>query len=139
MRDRGEMLFGTSAEVYGEASEPVRIISLLVKNHIKCEIFSSDLNHLEIQFLYVPIIMLPHLRARYPERSKFRKKDRAYDCAPALDYDIFINGNHQDILREYVGGILPHTQKIVSIGASANQAIIFHSIVRSSTWKLAQN
>ncbi len=70
---------------------------------------------------YVPIVMPEDMHARYPARSKLRKKERIYDCAPILDYGVFVEGCFEDQLREYLRGIALSAPHLAGLGASPEQ------------------
>jgi hypothetical protein len=69
------------------------------------------------------------MRERYPARSKLRKKERIYDCAPQLDYNIFVEGTFADQLREYLRGIALSAPHLGKLGASPEQVADFERIV----------
>jgi hypothetical protein len=78
---------------------------------------------------YVPIVMPEEMLPRYPARSKLRKKDRIYDCAPILDFEVFVEGRFEDQLREYLRGIAPSAPHLASLGASPQQIEEFKAIL----------
>jgi hypothetical protein len=69
------------------------------------------------------------MRERYPARSKLRKSQRIYDCAPQLDYDIFVQGSFEDQLRGCLRGIASSAPQLASLGASSQQIREFEKIV----------
>jgi hypothetical protein len=73
--------------------------------------------------------MPENMHARYPSRSKLRKKERLYDCAPILNYDLFVDGNFEDQLKEYLRGIALSAPYLAALGASPQQIEDFKAIV----------
>jgi hypothetical protein len=72
------------------------------------------------------------MRVRYPARSKLRKKERLYDCAPQLNCGIFIDGRLEDQLREYLYGIASSTSYLPKLGASPQQIKEFETILATA-------
>jgi len=87
---------------------------------------------LQAKLRYVPIVMPENMLARYPERSKLRKKERIYDCAPILDYDVFVVGSFESQLREYLRGIALSAPCLASLGASQQQIKEFEAILSTA-------
>ena len=69
----------------------------------------------------MPIVMPKGMRERYPERSKLRKKERVYLCAPQLNYEVFVNGSFEDQLKEYLRGIALSAPHLKGLGATPEQ------------------
>jgi hypothetical protein len=76
------------------------------------------------------------MRERYPERSKLRKKERIYDCAPQLNYAVFVQGCFEDQLREYLRGIALATHHLAVFGASPQQIDEFRAIVSNAVERI---
>jgi hypothetical protein len=97
-----------------------------VEPYLNAAFAASSLASLECKLRYVPIIMPEGMRERYPARSKLLKKERIYDCAPQLDYDIFVDGTFEDQLIEYLNGIAPSAPHLdfETILASAAERIL---------------
>ncbi|TVQ85783.1 MAG: hypothetical protein EA357_00100 [Micavibrio sp.] len=130
------MIFCASSEVYrpvGKASETVR---LCVEPFLNTAFSESSLATLEGKLRYVPIIMPDEARERYPARSRFRKKEKVYDCAPQLDYDVFLNGSFEEQLREYIGGIAPSAPHLAKLGASKEQIADFENIMNTAARRI---
>jgi hypothetical protein len=72
------------------------------------------------------------MHARYPVRSKLRKKERLYDCAPILNYNVFVHGKFEDQLQEYLRGIALSAPHLADLGASPQQIEEFQEILRSA-------
>lgn len=73
-------------------------------------------------------------RENYPARSKLRKKQRIWDCAPQLDYDIFAkdvfdNANFEPQLREYLREIALSGPQLVKLGATPEHIADFNKIM----------
>jgi hypothetical protein len=67
--------------------------------------------------------------ARYPERSELHKKQRIYDCAPQLNYEVFVSGSFEDQLKEYIRGIALSTPHLKDLGATPEQIEDFKRIL----------
>lgn len=76
------------------------------------------------------------MRERYPARSKMRKKQRIYDCAPQLDYDLFVTGSFEDQLREYLRGVATSAPHLAGLGASKEQIEAFEKIMASAVERI---
>ena len=76
------------------------------------------------------------MHARYPARSKLRKKERIYDCAPILDYGVFVEGKFEDQLQEYLRGIALSAPHLAGLGASAEQIEEFKAILASAVERI---
>jgi hypothetical protein len=72
------------------------------------------------------------MHARYPARSRLRKKERIYDCAPILDYDLFLEGTFEDQLKEYLRGIGLSAPHLADLGASPQQVEEFKKILATA-------
>jgi hypothetical protein len=73
--------------------------------------------------------MPPEMHARYPARSKLRKSQRIYDCAPILNYDVFVEGTFEEQIREYLRGVELSAPYLAELGASAAQVSEFKAIL----------
>jgi hypothetical protein len=83
-----------------------------VEPFLKAAFAASSLATLEGKLRYIPIVMPEGMRQRYPARSELRKKERIYVCAPQLNYDVFVEGNFEDQLRDYCA-VLPNRRRIL--------------------------
>jgi hypothetical protein len=93
---------------------------------------ASSLATLDVELRYVPIIMPEGMRERYPARSKLRKKERLFDCAPQLNYEVFVEGGFEDQLREYLRGIALSSSYLAPLGASPEQIAEFEAILANA-------
>lgn len=89
----------------------------------------SSLATLNCELRYVPIIMPPEMAARYPARSRLRRREALYDCAPQLDFDVFVNGDLTQQLTEYIAGIATSAPHLAKLGASKQQIADFELIL----------
>jgi len=96
----------------------------------------SSLAELNGKLRYVPIVMPDGLRERYPARSKLRKKERIYDCAPQLDYEVFVSGTFEDQLREYLHGIAESAPHLAGLGATPEQIKDFEQIMATAAERI---
>jgi hypothetical protein len=103
-----------------------------VEPYLNAAFSTSSLAMLECKLRYVPIVMPEGMRERYPARSKLRKKERIYDCAPQLDYDVLVHGTFEDQLKEYMRGIGLSTPYLAGLGASPQQVKDFEAIIQAA-------
>ncbi|WP_439542080.1 hypothetical protein [Hyphomicrobium sp.] len=134
------MHFRWSAEVFKDASDGLRRCSKAVDAYLQSGFAKSDkLSDLPITVRYVPIAMPHEALHRYPARSKLRKKERLYDCAPQLDYDVFVSGTFEEQLREYLRGLAETTPHLKELGANDDQVVEFESILRKAVDEILTN
>ena len=76
------------------------------------------------------------MRERYPARSKLRKKEQIYDCAPQLNYDVFVEGVFEDQLREYLRGIAESAPHLAMLGATPEQIEDFNKIMAAAVERI---
>jgi hypothetical protein len=93
---------------------------------------ASSLATLDAKLRYVPIVMPEGMRERYPARSKLRKKERLFDCAPQLNYEVFVEGSFEDQLQEYLRGIALSSPYLAALGASPEQIAEFEAILANA-------
>src|ERR1700683_2041316 len=93
---------------------------------------ASSLATLDAKLRYVPIVMPEGMRERYPARSQLRKKERLFDCAPQLNYEVFVEGSFEDQLREYLRGIALSSPHLAALGASPEQIAEFEAILANA-------
>lgn len=72
------------------------------------------------------------MRERYPARSKLLKKQKIYDCAPQLNYEVFVTGNFEEQLREYIRGIALSAPHLAGLGATEKQIDDFERIMATA-------
>lgn len=123
------MEFWASSEVFrpaGAASERVRRV---VEDFVNRSIKNSSLATLDCKIRYVPIIMPMEIRKKYPARSKLHRRSRTYDCAPQINYSVFVDGTFQSQVHEYVHGIMESSSYLTKLGATSAQVAEFESIL----------
>jgi hypothetical protein len=123
------VIFWAAVEGYQPAYEGITRTRKSVEAHLNAEFARSSLATLEGKLRYVPIIMPKGMRERYPERSKLRKKQRIYDCAPQLNYEIFVSGSFEDQLKEYIRGVALSAPHLKGLGATPEQIEDFKRIL----------
>ena len=121
-----------SSEIYQPAGTASRIVRRYVEPHLNAAFAASSLATLECKLRYVPSIMPEGMRDRYPARSRLLKKERIYDCAPQLNYEVFVDGRLEDQLREYVRGIALSAPDLAGLGATEEQIKDFKRILASA-------
>jgi len=72
------------------------------------------------------------MQERYPARSKLVKKEKLYDCAPQLNYEVFVEGSFKDQIREYLRGIALSEPYLAPLGASPKQIQEFTYIMSNA-------
>lgn len=90
---------------------------------------SSLLSAFDGELRYIPIVMPDGMKERYPARSKARVKQRLYDCAPQLSYEVFVAGTFDEQVREYVRGMDDEADRLIRVGASREQVDEFRKIL----------
>mgnify|MGYP001453106028 CR=1 FL=1 len=134
------MNFTSSAEVFTDAHDSLSRAEAAVEAYLRRAFVESDkLTGLPITVRYVPIAMPDMLLPRYPARSKLRKKERLYDCAPQLDYDVFVSGTFEEQLREYLRGLAETTPHLKDLGANDDQVVEFENILRKAVDEILTN
>ena len=123
------MEFWASAEVHEPATEGLLSAWKPVERYLNAALAASSLRGLQCELRYVPIVMPKDMHARYSERSRLRRKERIYVCAPHLDYDVFVDGRPEDQVREYVRGIALSAPHLAGLGATKEQIAEFEAIL----------
>lgn len=123
------MRISASAEVFRLADPALDRVRKLVVPYLNEAFTASSLADLSIEIRYVPIVMPEGMRERYPARSKLRLKEHLYDCAPQLNYEVFVSGSKPMQLKEYVDGIASSAPHLARLGASSQHIKAFHKIL----------
>jgi hypothetical protein len=131
--------FWASVEGHMAAYDAITKTRRTVEPFLNSAFAASSLSSLECKLRYVPIIMPDGIRERYPARSKLLKKERIFDCAPQLDYDVFVNGTFEEQLHEYIRGIALSGPYLVGLGASEKQIRDFENIMASAVERILTN
>jgi hypothetical protein len=121
--------FWASAEVHQSAFAALDTVRRSVEPFLNAALATSSLAPLPCKLRYVPIVMPTELHARYPARSRLRSKERIYDCAPQLDYEVFVDGQFAEQLREYLRGLALSASHLKQLGASPDQIKEFQRIL----------
>jgi hypothetical protein len=124
--------FWASAEVFQAAYPALDKVRRRVGPHLNAAFAASSLATLDAKLRYVPIVMPEPMRQRYPARSQLRKKERIYDCAPQLNYEVFVEGSFEDQLREYIHGIADSAPYLAGLDATLGQIADFNEIVTTA-------
>ena len=103
-----------------------------VEPYLNASFQASSLATLECRLRYIPIIMRAEKRARYPARSELLKKERIYDCAPQLDFEVFVVGTFEDQLKTYLSGIEETALHLSELGATEQQVKDFQVILANA-------
>jgi hypothetical protein len=130
------LIFWAAVEGYQPAYEGITRTRQSVEVYLNAEFAKSSLAALEGKLRYVPIIMPNGMRERYPARSKLRKKEKVYLCAPQLDYDVFVSGSFEDQLKEYIRGIALSAPHLKGLGATPEQIEDFKTILAGAVERI---
>ena len=130
------MIFWAAVEGYQPAYEGITRTRRSVETFLNSELAKSSLAKIDGELRYVPIIMPKGMRERYPARSKLRKKERVYLCAPQLNYDVFVSGSFEDQLKEYLRGIALSTPHLAGLGATPEQIEDFTRILETAVERI---
>jgi hypothetical protein len=123
------MEFFFSSEVDQSALHQMFETRAKMKPLLEEMIAGSSLADLDVEVRYVPIIMKVEDRAHYPARSRVRRKERVYSCAPQLDIEPFLTGTPSDRFAEYIGGLRECGPALAKLGATEEQAAEFNRIL----------
>jgi hypothetical protein len=123
------MIFWASTEAHEPAYEAVRMCRLSVEPFLNTAFAASGLASVEAKLRYIPIVMPAGMRERYPARSRLRRKERIYDCAPQLDYEVFVSGSLEQQLKAYIDGIASSAPHLSEFGATNEQIAEFKNIL----------
>jgi hypothetical protein len=130
------LIFWAAVEGYQPAYEGITRTRRSVEAYLNAEFATSSLAGLEGKLRYIPIVMPEGMRERYPARSKLRKKKKIYDCAPQLNYEVFVSGSFEDQLKEYIRGILLSTPYLKDLGATPEQIEDFKRILNEAVARI---
>ncbi len=127
------MKFWESYEAFKPATESLFTVARRVELDLNSALEKSTLAALDCELRYVPIVMPVEMHDQYTERSRLSNKNRIFDCAPQLDYELFVDGSFEEQLREYVRGIALSAPHLGRLGATSEQVGEFESILSSLT------
>jgi hypothetical protein len=123
------MDFWASAEVYQPAFSALDRVRKHVEATLNEAFCQSSLASLEFKLRYIPIVMPKELHSMYPARSKLRKKEHIYDCAPILNYEIFTEESFKAQVQEYIRGIALSAKHLEALGCTPQQVVEFEEIL----------
>jgi len=132
------MEYSSSAEVDLAAYRAFNRACRLVDPILDAKFAEASLSTFNAKLRYVPIVMPEAARVDYPDRSKLLKKQRIYDCAPQLNYEVFISGTLEDQLGEYLRGIAESSPYLVELGATPKQVEEFECIMGSTATRILE-
>ncbi|WP_332701246.1 hypothetical protein [Devosia sp.] len=131
------LVFWASAEVFQPAFEAFNRARLAAEAHLNAAFAASALAALDgKQIRYVPIVMPVDMHDRYPERSRLNRKTGVYDCAPHLDYEVFVTGSFEEQIREFMRGVALSRSHLADLGASSEQIAAFDGILSEATERI---
>ncbi len=110
-----------SAEVHQPADPALERVRLCIEPRLRTALNRSALAEVRIKLRYIPIVMPVHMHKRYPERSKALVKSGICDCAPHLDYNIFIEGKFDQQVDEYMRGLETSFPYLRDLGMTIDQ------------------
>jgi hypothetical protein len=126
------MHISASAEVYRLADPSLDKVRKLVIPYLNEKFQNLNLGELILEIRYIPIVMPDGMRERYPPRSNLRLDERLYDCAPQLDYEVFVSGSESMQVAEYLRGIESVISNMPLVGASISQIEDFRDILTNA-------
>lgn len=132
------MKIWASTECHQPAYASVSRARRLVEAHLNEAFARSAFSDLDMTLRYVPIVMPVEFHDRYKERSKAQVDQSIYDCAPHLDYEVFVSGTITEQIREYLRGIslaVPHLHKF---GFTPENLADFKEIIASAVDEVAK-
>jgi hypothetical protein len=132
------MEFWASSESYQPAGSGLEQARHCVEPYLNAAFAKSSLAGVEMKLRYVPIVMPVDMHERYSERSRALKKQRIYDCAPHLDYDLFVSGTLKQQLNEYLRGIALSAPHLHKFGLTPEQVGEFEQILASATERILE-
>jgi hypothetical protein len=103
-----------------------------VGGFLQAELSLGSLAELPVEIRYVPIVMPSEWHDRYHERSRVRRKQGIYECAPHLDYDVFVNGSEREQIEEYIRGLETSAAYLSEFGASEEHVAAFRQALASA-------
>jgi hypothetical protein len=130
------MNFWASAEVFQPAHAGLDRARRCIEPYLNAAFARSSLANIDAKLRYVPIVMPEEALGNYPERSKLRRKQKLYDCAPQLDYEVFVSGTFEAQLREYLRGIALSAPHLAGLGASKEQIAEFEAILAGAVERI---
>jgi hypothetical protein len=65
-----------------------------------------------------------------------RENERVYDCSPFLNYQVFVEGQLEDQLREYLRGVALSAPHLAALGATPRQIEEFETILASAVERI---
>lgn len=133
---RSRLNFWASAEVFQPADAGLDRARRCIEPYLNAAFAGSSLETIEAELRYVPIVMPEDMRENYPARSKLRRKQMIYVCAPQLDYDVFVTGSFEAQLREYLRGIALSAPHLAGLGASQDQIAEFEAILAGTVERI---
>lgn len=119
------MRIGHVAEVDEAALFGLRDVRSTVEPAIEEYIAHSPLKDLDVEILYVPIVMDPGAHRRYPARSRMYKGNKRYGCSPQLDVRPFVARDFKASAREYLRGLEECQGHLARMGAFSEQVEAF--------------
>ena len=123
------MNYALSVETDREVYPNFKLVERSVERFLKVRLNIGALGDSSIKLRYIPVIMPKESLASYPARSKVRKRENLYDCAPQLNYDIFLHGTFNDQLREYLRGLDEATLGLKKLGATPEVVAEFETLL----------
>lgn len=123
------MIFWASVETEAASYVNVRKVRKYVEPALNDALSASSLAGIDAEIRYIPIVMSADALARFPARSRLRKKERVYVCAPQLDFETFVSGSWSAQITCYLDGLRECARRLPELGASKAQAQEFLDIL----------
>ena len=123
------MEFWASSEIFKDVDQSTESIRRAVQPFVATSISEGILGELKVKIRYVPIVMPDILLRRYPARSEIKKSKNIIDCAPQLDYKVFLSGTWNEMLQDYLSGLDYCIDAIAKVGGTKMQAECFRGVL----------
>lgn len=132
------MEFWASSESCNLADSSLEMARRCVELYLNAAFAKSSLANVDMMLRYVPIVMPVDMHQRYSERSRARIKQRIYDCAPHLDYELFVSGRFEQQLSEYLRGIVLSAPHLHKFGLTSAQVREFEQILETASERILE-
>jgi hypothetical protein len=130
------MEFWASCEVYQPATKALSNTSKIVAPYLIYNFDEGILKELDLRLRYIPIVMPVEWHDKYTARSRAHIKKKVYDCAPQLEYNIFISDDVGGQIREYLRGLEEVSLHLKKFGGTPEHISEFNQILAAAVSQL---
>lgn len=125
------------AEVDKVAHLALHKTSVAIEKALAAAILNSQLQELELEVCYIPIVMDESGRKKYKARSRLDRRSRIYYCCPQLAIEPFLTGTPRERFAEYLGGLRECGPALAKLGATDEQVNRFNLMLAETLEILA--